>query len=209
MKIEMGESLFYSWLRHVKSCKIVQLNWKTSPTWNIAHEDEIAAVIQSIGIAFPNVFKKNTPRQLLAQAELDAFGINFTDKEPKYFVVDVACHLGGLGYGSKEENVEKVSEKMLRSALILYAYFATKKGNIIFASPKINKSCYEPLFKRMQEIENFMYAKGFEYKFTLIANKDFKEVLNSVTELSDNIADTSELFLRSYQLYHVTQKFED
>ena len=28
MKIEMGESLFYSWLRHVKDCQIVQTNWK-------------------------------------------------------------------------------------------------------------------------------------------------------------------------------------
>ena len=205
----MGESLFYSWLRHVKSCKIVQLNWKTSPTWDIAHEDEIASIIQSISTAFPNVFKKNTPRQLLIQAELDAFGINFTENDPKYLVVDVACHLGGLGYGSKEENVEKVSEKMFRSALILYAYFATKKGDIIFAAPKINKGCYELLLKRMQEIENFMNAKGFEYKFTLIANKDFKKIVSSITALSDDIADTSELFLRSYQLYQACQKFED
>ena len=30
MKIEMGESLFYSWLRHVKECQIVQTNWKVS-----------------------------------------------------------------------------------------------------------------------------------------------------------------------------------
>ena len=98
---------------------------------------------------------------------------------------------------------------MFRSALILYAYFATKKGDIIFAAPKINKSCYEPLFKRIQEIEEFMRAKGFEYKFTLITNKDFKTIVNSVTELSDDIADTSELFLRSYQLYHASQKFSD
>lgn len=27
MKIEMGESLFYSWLRHVKECQIVQTSW--------------------------------------------------------------------------------------------------------------------------------------------------------------------------------------
>ena len=30
MKIEMGESLLYSWLRHVKECQIVQTNWKVS-----------------------------------------------------------------------------------------------------------------------------------------------------------------------------------
>jgi len=31
MKIEMGESLLYSWLRHVKECQIAQTNWKVSP----------------------------------------------------------------------------------------------------------------------------------------------------------------------------------
>jgi len=30
MKIEMGESLMLSWLKHAKSCKITQLNWKPS-----------------------------------------------------------------------------------------------------------------------------------------------------------------------------------
>lgn len=33
MKIEMGESLALSWLRHVKKCSIVQANWKPSFEW--------------------------------------------------------------------------------------------------------------------------------------------------------------------------------
>ena len=33
MKIEMGESLIYSWLRHEKLCQLVQTNWKVSPFW--------------------------------------------------------------------------------------------------------------------------------------------------------------------------------
>ena len=44
MKIEMGESLFYSWLRHVKECQIVQTNWKTSPQWTIIHEEKLEEV---------------------------------------------------------------------------------------------------------------------------------------------------------------------
>lgn len=34
MEIEIGESLPYSWLRHVKECQIVQINWKVSPKWD-------------------------------------------------------------------------------------------------------------------------------------------------------------------------------
>ena len=30
MKIEMGKSFLYSWLRHVKECQIVQTNSKIS-----------------------------------------------------------------------------------------------------------------------------------------------------------------------------------
>ena len=38
MKLEMGESLFYSWLRHVKGCQIVQTNWKISSSWQRKHD---------------------------------------------------------------------------------------------------------------------------------------------------------------------------
>ena len=33
MKIEVGESLACSYLRHVKRCWIVQANWKASDDW--------------------------------------------------------------------------------------------------------------------------------------------------------------------------------
>ncbi len=41
MKIEMGENLFYSWLRHVKECQIVHTNWKVSPQWQLQNEDTL------------------------------------------------------------------------------------------------------------------------------------------------------------------------
>lgn len=205
MKIEMGESLFYSWLRHVKNCKLVQLNWKISPAWSFSHEKELISLVEDINIAFPNIFKKNKYKQLLSQAELDAFGVDFTEKGSQYYAVDVACHLVNLGYGSKDDNIAKVSEKMLRAAMILYAYFETKQGEIIFAAPKINDACYTPLKQRVSDIEKFMRSKGFNYKFTLIANKGFNDVVSSVEALSDYVADTSELFLRSYQLHRACQ----
>lgn len=206
MKIEMGESLFYSWLRHVKKCKLVQLNWKTSSKWQISHEDELVLLIDDISKTFPGIFKKNKFKQLLSQAELDAFGVDLTGQGAKYYAVDVACHLINLGYGSKNDNIAKVSEKLLRSAIILYAYFGTKQGEIIFAAPKINKACYEPLAQRVAAIENFMRLHGFEYKFVLIANEDFNNVVDSVESLSADVADTSELFLRSYQLHRACKK---
>jgi hypothetical protein len=38
VKIEVGEHLVRSWLRHVKNCQIAELNWKPSPLW-VAHQN--------------------------------------------------------------------------------------------------------------------------------------------------------------------------
>lgn len=39
MKIEMGESLLLSWLRHIKECQLVQTNWKPSAKWEFKNKD--------------------------------------------------------------------------------------------------------------------------------------------------------------------------
>ena len=42
MKIEIGESLLLSWLRHIKNCQLVQMNWKPSTSsWDIYNESEV------------------------------------------------------------------------------------------------------------------------------------------------------------------------
>ena len=52
MKIEMGESLFYSWLRHVKECQAVQTNWKPSPAWQLQNEDELRGLMHAAAVLF-------------------------------------------------------------------------------------------------------------------------------------------------------------
>ena len=46
MKIEMGESLAASWLKHVCGCTVVQTNWKPSPRWQEHNYDEIERLVQ-------------------------------------------------------------------------------------------------------------------------------------------------------------------
>ena len=59
MKIEMGESLMQSWLKHAKECKITQLNWKPSANWTAYNEQSIEELYKRISTHFP-VFKNNT-----------------------------------------------------------------------------------------------------------------------------------------------------
>lgn len=99
MKIEMGESLFYSWLRHVKECQIVQTNWKVSSQWQLSDGDAL--------------------EELMA----------FVDR-------------------------------------------------------------------------HYSQKYGYDFTFRIIANEAYNDlVLKPILLVSDGVADTSELFLRSYQVY--------
>ena len=59
MKIEMGESLVLSWLRHIEKCQLVQLNWKVSNCWEGYNSEEAKTLYENIKIHFP-VFKNNS-----------------------------------------------------------------------------------------------------------------------------------------------------
>lgn len=208
MKIEMGESLFYSWLRHVKECQIVQTNWKVSRQWNLMHEDELEKMMSNATEYFQtrykySIFKQNSSLyQLLQQGECDAFGICIQNGINNYYTVDVAFHEAGLNYGSREETIMKVIAKSIRTAMILYGYLDTKKAELIFASPKINPAIRSELDSCTNAINALFRYWGFEFELRIIANNDFnKIVLQPILQMSDGIADTSELFMRSYQMY--------
>ena len=177
MKIEIGESAIYSWLRHIKNCKIVQTNWKRSPLWDIFNEPQAENLFLSINQEFPEVFKKSSLKQLLNEA--------------------------GLHY---KDSIHNVIKKMLRSALILYTQFNTKYGEIIFATPKISRQVQEELQEAVAKIQKFMKQKGFFFHFSLIFQSDFQQqILLPLLQKAQYIADTSELFMRSYQLFSLSK----
>lgn len=208
MKIEMGESLFYSWLRHVKECQIVQTNWKASPQWQLQHEDELLQLMQFTSAYFGNkygyeIYKKTSSlSQLIQQGECDAVGISIQNNALRTYAIDVAFHESGLYYGSRETTVMKVISKSLRTAMCLYGFMDSKDAEIVFASPKINPSILGDLAPCIADVNNILKQHGFDFDVRVIANDDFNEsVLKPILLVSDGVADTSELFLRGYQMY--------
>ena len=208
MKIEMGESLFYSWLRHVKECQVVQTNWKASPQWTLEHNEDLQEIMTCCAEYFETkygykIFKKNSSlSQILQQGEIDAVGVYVQDGKIQSYAVDVAFHEGGLNYGTKEATVSKVIAKSVRSAMLLYGYINSKDAEIIFASPKINPSVLKELLPCIQDLNGLFAEKGFSFQVRIIANDDFNSsILQPILLLSGGIADTAELFLRSYQMY--------
>ena len=215
MKIEIGESLFYSWLRHVKECQIVQTNWKISPKWEIKFSDELENIMSKTDEFFSSkygykIYKQNTSlKQLLQQAECDALGVCVRDGVSEIYTVDVAFHESGLNYGGLDETVARVVKKCTRAAMCIYGYFGVKKANIIFVSPKINKQILYALQPCCIDLNEMMLEMGLEFDFRIIANDDFlNSVLKPILEVSGNIADTAELFMRSYQMLTLFDKKE-
>lgn len=209
MKIEMGESLINSWLRHEKQCQLVQTNWKPSHYWEIDNYDELQTLVDKFARHYKekygyDIFKGCSLEQLLKQAEIDAIGITFSESAHSIFAVDIAYHEGGLNYDGKDNTLSKIIQKCVRTALCLYGCFNIATGEIIFASPKINSSIERELVPLFEELTHLIKDYGLEFTALLYCNDSFSsEIMQPVLSKGTKIADTSELFLRSIQLYQM------
>lgn len=212
MKIEMGESLILSWLKHIKDCQLVQLNWTVSPEWDFQNKDIIAELMNKTNDLFSikygyNVFKNNSLEQLIAQSEADAVGISFDENGAHIYAVDIAFHESGLNYGSREETVSRVVKKCIRTAMCILGCFNIPYGDIVFASPKITPAVYNDLMATVDDINGVLQNMGLEYDVHILANESFhSEILLPVTQVANNVSDTSELFMRGLQLFNLFDK---
>ena len=210
MKIEIGESLLVSWLKHIKECQLVQTNWKASSKWELQRRDELEVLMSRSASLCPehfgyDIYKKTSSLdQLLMQAEIDILGVNFSHDNNAIYAIDVAFHEAGLNYGSRSETVSRVIKKIIRTAMCLYGYFDIQHGQIIFASPKINPAVNADIDACLPEIKNILGNANMNYDFRIIANQDFNDkILSPVLNVLGDVADTSELFMRSLQLYNM------
>ncbi len=206
MKIEIGESLIYSFLRHEKDCLITQTNWKPSGNWEISKEIRDAVIYEFDKInthhAFSEIFKSDL-NQTLKQTEIDVLGI---DKDNHIYAFEVAFHENGLQYGSKIETRNRIFKKLLRGYIALKCYFPNHQHSIAFCSPKVNsatethiKDYFEVLVQDFQSANNnFYYFSNDEFAFEIAQKTLFKTISE---------ADSSELFVRSMKLFNLTNNF--
>ena len=150
MKIDMLESLGYSFLRHVQGCWIVQTNWKAS-TKGLGEEAS-----QPLEARFGEMREKfgddvfagtTTVQQLLRQAEVDVVGVT---ADGGVHALEAAFHEGGLSYGGGAEAT--VRKKMLRTHLVLEAFarFARRR-HIWFVSPKVGAQAQDCATRHLRE----------------------------------------------------------
>jgi hypothetical protein len=206
MKVEIGESLIYSFLRHEKECLITQTNWKPSGNWNIPKDIKDRAIHEFDKInkhfAFSEIFKSNLS-QTIKQAEIDVLGI---DRNDHIYAFEVAFHENGLQYGGKIETRNRIFKKLLRAYITLRCYFPKYKYSIAFCSPKVNPTTEQHIQEYFEVLTQDFQSEdiGFYYysndKFnTEIAQKTLTKTISE--------SDSSELFARSVKLLNITNKF--
>ena len=202
MKIEIGESLCYSYLRHVKRCWLVQTNWKTSEYWGKKTPDtQLESLFESMRERFDpegNVFKQTKDAaQFLKQGEIDIVGV---EQDGSIHAMEVAFHEHGLNYGGGVAN--RVTKKLLRAVLILKAYHPTPSLHLYFASPKVHPAARQPLTDAFSQLEQ----EYPEIKWRLLINDAFTEELVGPTlERTRSVADASELFARAAKLLKLSE----
>lgn len=154
----MGESLMFSYLKHVKECKIVQTNWKVSSCWESSCSEELLENLrdQIDHEISEYVFGGEDVSKILKQAEIDAIGVACDGEGNQIaYAIDVAFHKSGLGYGNAQENINKVIGKCIRTVMCIYKYLDVRRAEIIFATPKIKMNEIEKLegqFKKAIQI---------------------------------------------------------
>ena len=135
------------------------------------------------------------------QAEVDVVGICLTRSETEIHAIDVAFHESGLNYGDRQETVTRVIKKFIRTSLCMVSYFGITKGEVIFAAPKIHNAVMNDLEPCIVDLNILYLESGYGFTARDIANDDFNElVLKPILIASDGVSDTSELFMRGYQL---------
>jgi hypothetical protein len=202
MKIEIAESLIYSYLKHNEGCRFVQTNWMTSGKWVVTeYEKERARLLfnkVSNSKYFTGIFKNSSFEQLIKQAEIDVLGINTT--ENTIYGIDIAFHSAGLNYGSKKESAIRIIKKIFRTVFIMQTFFNEyEKFNSYFITPKVNPATEILIDDLMIKAKEIIDDEFISIEF--ISNERFySEIVDPLIENTDDEHDTAELFSRAIKL---------
>ncbi len=202
MKIDIGESLVNSYLRHVKKCQIVQPAWKPSENWPVGRELYEKAGKEFDRIqrhpAFTEIFKTNF-EHTLSQTEVDVLGLA---PDNTLYAANVTFHEFGINFGSKTDTRNRVIKNLLRAYLAMICYFPGQKHVLMYCSPRVSDPTEQVINEYFKILRSEFSSNQDE--FIYLSNNDFRDqILMGTLDCIQEQFDTSELFLRSFKLLTV------
>ena len=193
MNINIGESIGFSWLKHIKNCIICQNNWKLYEHPDQKTEQAIDKLILDIGKKGleSKLWGNCKASKILKQTEIDVVGI---DAKNKCYLLELACHIGSLNYGGKAETKDRIIKKFVKMAIVAEYIFKCNRAEIIFAAPIVSEEIKNNTGNNLKKIKNYFK----KCQFTFIGNKDFTDKITDplITKVTPSIAET-EPFMRS------------
>jgi hypothetical protein len=142
MKIEIGEFLILSWLRHVRGCVVIQMNWSPSPAWTIARARELRATFEAVRRFADDTIGRSSFGQVefesfVRRASIDVLGLR-VDRDgggTEAIAVDSAINDTELPHGNTQETIVRLIRRMTRAGFALAAFLEPRQASVVFATP--------------------------------------------------------------------------
>lgn len=188
---ESGELIVKSYLKNIKKCEIVEINWNL-PIENkqdIIQNQNVKKIIETVMHNSQEVNLKNNQeeiedfinKRLLNQVEIDVVGYS---KKRGYILNEVAIHTNSLNYGSNGDTVERVVKKILRLLIIFIGYFKGTKGEInFFAIKSATAEKQKRIMKFINDINLILEnMKMTNIKINIFSDDEFRKMYEEVEE---------------------------
>lgn len=212
----LEESLIFSYLKHIKKCKIVQTNWiQTVESWDISNNkaDELIRISKNY---FKNKYRMSIFNDVESYKDItpnnvDAFGIAFNND----YTQDIYGVISEFKKNYDDISIEEILEKIFYISMNFINYFNKTNGNIIFMCPNLNYDIIEKLGLYYFDIKEIFRQINVFFEVSILLNEQFKEeVLRNLEDLCLKIDESNEeiylknlKFQKQFNLY--SSNFKD
>jgi hypothetical protein len=205
MKIEIGEFLLLSWLRHVRGCVVTQMNWSPSPAWTIARERELRATFEAVRRFSDDAIGRSSFGPVdfewfVRHATIDVLGLRIDPAGggTEAIAVDSAINDTELPHGNAEETIVRLLQRMTRAGFALAAFLEPRQASVVFATPWLAQAVRQEVQRHLALLELRLAEQRLHavsrLRFRVIADADFAdEIVQPVLAHVDAVADTSGL----------------
>lgn len=181
MNSNVGESIAYAWLRRVKGCAFVNMNWRP-----ITDDKKLSDTTQKLDEYAEDAVRKFCEEYFkgcklswslgLVQTEIDAVGISLgsdsNQNKLEFHVVEIECHDHETGQGAECFPV-KVLKKFLRAAICLSEVVSNRHVDIYFITQSIAKKHTEKTKYAKDVASSFFTAYMPNFEAHLIYGDEF------------------------------------
>lgn len=177
MQIDLNESLLLSWLKDSKNCQITQMNWDTkSHHLKLNHIDDLTKILEVTKSFFHENNHICSNPNLLKDEGIRLIGLELQNgNAANFYGVHYSFNDEELIYSQSSASLTPIVEQMIITALLMYGYFNTKQGSIIFVTPILHKNLFTTLDTHIQNLNTVFEKLDFQFTFKVITNDDFKK----------------------------------